>query len=100
MIVSIRIAIFSSLISLTSGDKNVFHDCDVFAPFSGLPLGGEGEGNRRAERAKSLEFHHFSGGVRLRLRLRVASARIRDAASDWSVMGSSLEVSSHVGNIR
>jgi hypothetical protein len=59
MIVSIRIAIFSSLISLTSGDKNVFHDCDVFAPFSGLPLGGEGEGNRRAERAKSLEFIIF-----------------------------------------
>jgi hypothetical protein len=27
----------------------------MFAPFSGLPLGGEGEGNRREERAKSLE---------------------------------------------
>ena len=29
--------------SLTSGDENVFHDCDMFAPFSGLPHGGEGE---------------------------------------------------------
>lgn len=27
---------------LTSGYKNVFHDCDMFAPFSGLPQGGEG----------------------------------------------------------
>lgn len=53
MIVSTWIAIFSSLIILTSGDKNVFHDCDMFAPFSGLPLGGEGEGNRMEERAES-----------------------------------------------
>ena len=34
---------FSILNDLTSGDKNVFHDCDMFAPFSGLPHGGEGE---------------------------------------------------------
>jgi hypothetical protein len=61
---------FSGRNSLTSGDKNVFHDCDMFAPFSGLPHGGEGE---EAEEKSVLKVWRY----------RVASARIRDARCDW-----------------
>jgi hypothetical protein len=61
---------FSPINSLTSGDKNVFHDCDMFAPFSGLPHGGEGE---EAEEKSVVKVWRY----------RVASARIRDGRCDW-----------------
>jgi hypothetical protein len=68
MIVSTRDRIFAGVNSLTSGDKNVFHDCDMFAPFSGLPHGGEGE---EAEEKSVVKVWRY----------RVASARIRELAT-------------------
>lgn len=55
---------------LASRYKNVFHDSDMFAPFSGLPQGGEGGKDEREERAKSLKVC-------------MQVARIRDATCDW-----------------
>ena len=57
--------------TLTSGDENVFHDCDMFAPFSGLPHGGEGE---EAEEKSVLKVWRYRRRER---------ARIRDGRCDW-----------------
>lgn len=61
---------FSRMTHLTSGDENVFHDCDMFAPFSGLPHGGEGE---EAEEKSVLKVWRY----------RVARVRIREERCDW-----------------
>lgn len=61
----------SSLIGRTSGDKNVFHDCDMSAPFSGLPLGGEGE---RTEEKSVLKVWRYTER---------RARENRDAAFDW-----------------
>ena len=61
----------SPMTSLTSGDENVFHDCDMFAPFSGLPHGGEGE---EAEEKSVVKVWRYRRRER---------ARIRDGRCDW-----------------